>query len=116
MLRLLFDQHAGGEIYDRLSSNDALGVEFVRDVESLGPRADDTEIWCYAVENNRAVFTNDQHFIDGTADPGDGTHPDVILYDSYEWAAIAEAVGRIEQVMTTEQMAENSVEFHVPTG
>jgi predicted nuclease of predicted toxin-antitoxin system len=116
VLRLLFDQHAGGEIYERLSSSDAFDIELIRNIDSLGPRAGDTEIWRYAVENNRVVLTNDQHFIDGTADPGDGTHPGVILYENYDWAAIDEAIERIEAVMNTEQMAENRVEFHVPTG
>lgn len=116
MLRFLFDQHAGGELYDRLSASDGFDIELVRDVESLGPRADDTEIWRYAVESGRVVLTNDRHFVDGTADPGDGTHPGVIRYTNYDWAAIAEAVEAIEQVTTNEEMAENRVEFRVPIG
>lgn len=116
MLRLLFDQHADGEIYDRLSASDAFDIERVRDIDSLGPRADDVEIWRYAVENNRVVFTNDEHFIDGTADPDNGTRTGVILYENYDWAVIAAAVERIEGVVTTERMAEDGIEFHVPTG
>jgi len=81
VLRLLFDQHAGSETYERPSSSDGFDIELLRNVGSLGPRADDTEVWHYAVENDRVVLTNDQHFIDGTADPSDRTHPGVIPYD-----------------------------------
>lgn len=116
MLRLLFDQHAGGELYDRLVSSGAFDIELVRDVESLGPRANDDEIWRYAVESGRVVFTNDKHFVNGTADPGDGTHPGVIRYIGHDWAAITEAAENIGRATTTERMAENGVEFRVPTG
>lgn len=98
MLRLLFDQHAGGELYDRLSAIEAFDTEQVRDIDSLGPRADDSDIWRYAVQNSRVVLTNDQHFVNGTADPGDGTHPSVIQYVEYNWAAITEAIENIEQL------------------
>lgn len=116
MLRLLLDQHAGGELYDRLSASDAFDMELVRDVESLGSKADDDEIWRYAVENDRVVLTNDRHFVDGTADPGDGTHPGVIRYTNYDWPAVTEAVERIEAMMDTDEMAENRAELRVPTG
>jgi predicted nuclease of predicted toxin-antitoxin system len=115
VLRLLFDQHAGGEIYDRLSASEVFDVELVRDVESLGPRADDDEIWRYGVENDRVILTNDGDFTDGTADPGDGTHPGVIRYVGSDWGRIAEALNRIEEQTTAEQMAEYGIVFRVPT-
>lgn len=110
MLRLLFDHHAGGELYDRLSANRAFDIERVRIVESLGPRATDPDIWRYAVRTSRVVLTNDQHFIDGTADPGEETHPGVIQYVQYDWAAIAEA---IKTVMDTEDITDGT-ELFVP--
>ena len=51
-----------------------------------------------------------------TADPGDGTHPGVIRYIGSEWGRIVEALTRIEQQTTTEQMAEYGIVFRVPTG
>lgn len=114
MFRLLFDQHAGGELYDRLSASDAFDIELVRDVESLGPRVDDTAIWRYAVENRRVVLTNDEHFVDGDANPGDGTHPGVIRYRGHDWAAITEAIENIEQQTTTDEMAEYGTVYRVP--
>lgn len=114
MLRLLLDQHAGGELYERLTANERVDVELVRDTEGLGPEADDDEIWRYAVENNRVVLTNDRHFVNGTADPGDGTHPGVIRYTVYDWSAITEAIEAIEQQTTTEQMAEYGAVYRVP--
>jgi predicted nuclease of predicted toxin-antitoxin system len=116
VLRLLLDQHAGGELYDRLVSIEAFDIERVRDVEGLGPRADDPDIWRYAVENSRVVLTNDGDFTDGTADPNDGTHPGVIRYIGSEWGRIVEALTRIEQQTTTEQMAEYGIVFRVPSG
>jgi len=116
VLRLLFDRHAGGELYDRLLASDAFDVERVRDVDSLEPNASDPDIWRYAVETERVVLTNDGDFTDGTADPGDGTHPGVIQYVEYDWAAIAGAIENIEAVMDTEGIAGYGTELFVPTG
>ncbi|PSP43661.1 hypothetical protein BRC68_06115 [Halobacteriales archaeon QH_6_64_20] len=116
MLRLVLDQHAGGELYERLSASDRLDVESVRDVEGGGSRADDTDVWRHAVENSRVVLTNDRHFVDGSANPSDETHPGVIRYTEYDWTAVTKAIESIERATTTEEMAENRVEFRVPTG
>jgi predicted nuclease of predicted toxin-antitoxin system len=116
VLRLVLDQHAGGELYERLSASDRLDVESVRDVEGVGSRADDTDVWRHAVENSRVVLTNDRHFVDGSADPSDETHPGVIRYTEYDWPAVTKAIESIERATTTEEMAENRVEFRVPTG
>jgi predicted nuclease of predicted toxin-antitoxin system len=110
VLRLLFDQHAGEEVYDRLAASNRFDVVLVRDVQSLGPEADDTEIWRYAVENDQVVFTNDEDFVDGKADPGDGTHPGAIRFTGKQWGRIAEAVEAIEGVTNTEGMAEYGIE------
>lgn len=115
MLRLLFDHHAGRELHDRLSASRALDIERVHDVELLGPTATDPDIWRYAVRTDRVVLMNDQHFIDGTADPGAETHPGVIQYVEYDWAAIAEAIENIEAVMNTEDITDGT-ELFVPTG
>jgi predicted nuclease of predicted toxin-antitoxin system len=115
MLRLLFDHHAGDELYDRLSASEAFDIERVRDIDSLGPRADDPDIWRYAVENNRVVLTNDKHFTDGTADPNDGTHPGVIRYVEYDWSAVTEAIENIEAVIDTDDIAGYGTELYVPT-
>ena len=114
MLRLLFDQHAGGELYERLAASDGFDIERVRAVDSLGPEADDADIWRYAVQHDRIVLTNHQHFIDGTADPGEDTHPGVIQYVAYDWAAIADAIETIAALMDTEAIA-GGTELFVPT-
>ena len=116
MLRLPLDHHAGGELYDRLSASDAFDVERVRDIDSVGPKVDDTEICRYAVETERVVLTNDRYCTDGTADSGDGTHPGVIRYVEYDWVSVSEAIENIEAVMDTEDSAGHSTELFVPTG
>lgn len=114
MLRLLFDQHAGGELYDRLAANDAFDIERVRDIDSLGPSADDEDIWRYAVASERVVLTNGKHFVDGTADPDNGTHPGVIRFLGHDWATIAQAIETIERSLSTEDIAQHGLELYVP--
>jgi predicted nuclease of predicted toxin-antitoxin system len=77
-LRLLFDEQTSKEAASRLSEH--FDVERVVTVSELGPGADDDEIWPYAVEHDRTVVTEDPHFLDGEADPGDGTYPGVIFW------------------------------------
>lgn len=73
-LRLLCDEHVGKvELYPRLSA--VFTTNHVLDEPTLGSDADDTDIWSHASVIDFYVFTNDTHFVDGTAVPGDGTHP-----------------------------------------
>ena len=94
-LRLLYDEHV---------------------LEALGAGAADEEIWRYAVDHDRIVFTNDRDYVDGTADPGDGTHPGVILYSGDAWNHIADAVVSIDRSMPAEGIIAGDLELFVPGG
>lgn len=109
-LELLVDVHVGGPLYSRLQSH----FITVRSVDVLDSDADDDELWRYAVDNRLIIFTNDVHFVNGTADPGDGTHPGVIRYTGRDWKRIHQALLQIDGIYSHENIVNNNLEIHVP--
>lgn len=113
-IRLLCDEHVGkAEFYPRLKSE--FTVKHVLDEPDLGAGSDDEEIWSHADDINFNVFTNDTHFLDGTADPGDGSHPGVIIYDDFaSYDDIIAALEVIDGVMSTSKIADRGDLHFVP--
>ena len=115
-LRLLCDEHVGLQWYDsRLTKR--FDAAHVLRIGQLGAGATDSEIWRYAVRNDYNVFTADKHFVDGTADPNDGTHPGVIRYnDNQSEDEIMDALKNIQRATSSQTIATNNSEFYVPGG
>lgn len=111
-LRLLCDEHVGGAIHAMLDSR--FDTERVVDSPVLGPSADDTAIWRYADENGYVVFTNDRHFVDGTANPEDGTYPGVILYTVTNWKEVFRAVCAVATQMSQREIEDLGRAVYVP--
>lgn len=109
-LELLVDAHVGGTLYSRLDSD----FRIVRVVDVLHPDAPDIDIWRYAVDNDLIVFTNDPDFVNGSANPNNGTHPGIIRYKGRNWKKIHQAVLVIDSHYTQAQIADNSLELFVP--
>lgn len=105
-LKLICDEHVGRKsLYPRLKSE--VYCQHVQDQPQLGAGTPDREIWKYAARNNLTVFTNDGHFKPGgAANPGNGTWPGVIYYDSDVPASKhQDAVRAIATQMSTKQIA-----------
>ncbi|PSP42845.1 hypothetical protein BRC68_09975 [Halobacteriales archaeon QH_6_64_20] len=83
---------------------------------SSGPGTPDKDIWRHAVEGDRIVFTNDRDYVDGTADPDDGTHPGVILYSGEAWNEVIDAMRSIDRSMATSEIIAGDLELFVPGG
>jgi predicted nuclease of predicted toxin-antitoxin system len=114
-LRLLCDENSGDlGLYERLSNDSRFSVERVVDIAPLGPRARDTEIWRYAVSNDYLVLTNGRDFVDGNADPGEGTYPGVIMRSGTNWDRIFEALREIESHYSQSQVVAMGAELWVP--
>jgi len=111
-LRLLCDEHVGDPVYPMLA--DRFDLEHVLGV--LGPGTPGKDIWRYAVEGNRIVFTNDRDYVDGAADPGDETHPGVIFYSGEAWEEVIDAMSSIDRSMTTDKIIAGNLELFVPGG
>jgi predicted nuclease of predicted toxin-antitoxin system len=111
-LRLLCDEHVGDPVYPMLA--DRFDLEHVLGV--LGPGTPDKDIWRYAVEGNQIVFTNDRDYVDGAADPGDETHPGVILYSGEAWEEVVDAMSSIDRSMATDEIIAGNLELFVPGG
>lgn len=109
-LRLLVDEHVGGNLYSRLDGD----FQLTRVVDALGPQTRDTDIWRYAVEHELLVFTNDRDFVTGDADPDTGTHPGVIKYTGSDWKRLHQAMLAVDATYTHRQIRTNGYEVHIP--
>lgn len=111
---MLCDEHVGkAEFYPRLEAE--FTVRHVIDVATLGPGTADEQIWEYADDIDYNVFTNDDDFIDGSADPENGSHPGIIFYDDFaSLDDIITALQVIDRVMSTSKMSNREETHFVP--
>lgn len=111
-LRLLFDEQTPRETANRLSEH--FDVERVVTVSELGSGTNDDVIWRYAVEHDRNVVSEDPHFIDGEADPGEGTYPGVIFCTNRSPEVIHDAVRELGRYYSTVDLADRQGPVYVP--
>jgi len=115
-LRVLCDEHVGKKSFYRQLRR-KFTARHVLDVPALGRGSSDTDIWNHAININFNVLTADSHFVDGTANPGNGTHPGILFYD--DDAKISECVTALEAIEThlsSSQIASNDDEIYIPDG
>lgn len=115
-LRLLCDEHVGKKsFFPQLKRN--FSATHSTNISKLGKGASDTEIWKHAVDLNFNVLTADDHFINGNADPGDGTHPGVILYeDDAQINSLVSALLGVDNLLSSSMIASNDMTVHIPDG
>lgn len=111
-LKLLLDEQIGRHIQKEL--NRRVYTKHVVDVSALGSGASDKNIWQYAVQNDYIVFSMDSHFVDGTADPNNGTHPGIIKCNTRNVQTIGDKIRKINSHLTHRTIVDNDLELYVP--
>lgn len=113
-LRLLCDEHVGKKsFYPQLRRH--FTAEHVIDIPQLGRGTKDTKIWEYAVQNDYLVLTADDHFVDGSADPGQGLIPGVIYYDdSASINTLVAALRGINNHLSFNAISSNDTILYIP--
>ena len=111
-LRLLFDEQMPKEAVDRLEGR--FEVFRVVMLPVLGIGTDDSDIWRFAVQENRVVVTMDTDFLDGEADPGEGTYPGVIFCTDRSPQVINDAIRELGRYYSSADLADRQEPVYVP--
>jgi predicted nuclease of predicted toxin-antitoxin system len=112
-LRLLCDECVGDPLFNSLKKR--FDVVHVRQVNNLGSGTSDQKVWMYAVKHDYNIFTSDKDFINGSANPNNGTNPGVIRYDDTEPSyKIRGAMKNIEGSVSSQGIANQSLKLFVP--
>lgn len=111
-LRLLFDEQMSRDTATRLAEH--FDVERVVTLSELGPGTADEMIWRYAVDHDRNIVTEDPDFLDGSADPGDGTYPGILFCTNRDSQVIHDAIRRLSEYHSTAELVDRREPVYVP--